>query len=98
MAYEKKSTQVRPLKQDHSFSVSVAVLELLPSCPCANGIGFKLKTSSWWEGKMYSSYMQVPDTGAQVLDNTRPILLCSSTVSFWIALSKECKHHIFGQY
>ena len=45
------------------------------------------------------SILQVPDTGTQVLDNTRPFL-CSSIVSFWITLacSKERKYHIFGQY
>ena len=45
------------------------------------------------------SIVQVPDTGTQVLDNTRPFL-CSSIVSFWITLacSKERKYHIFGQY
>ena len=45
------------------------------------------------------SILQVPDTGTQVLDNTR-LFLCSSIVSFWLTLacSKERKDHIFVQY
>ena len=44
-------------------------------------------------------YFQVPDTGTQVLDNTRPFLH-SSIVSFWTtpARSKERKYHIFRRY
>ena len=44
-------------------------------------------------------YLQVPDTGTWVLDNTGPFL-CSSIVSFWItpACAKERKYHIFRQY
>ena len=43
--------------------------------------------------------VQVPDTGTQVLVNTR-LFLCSSIVCFWMlpACSKEHKYHIFGQY
>ena len=43
--------------------------------------------------------LQVPDTGTQVLDNTKPFW-CSSIVCFWMppACSKERKYHIFGQY
>ena len=45
------------------------------------------------------SILQVPDTGTQVLANTRPFLH-SSIVSFWItpACSKGHKYHIFRQY
>ena len=45
------------------------------------------------------SVLQVPDTGTQVLDNTRPFS-CPSIVSIWIKLarSKEHKYHIFRQY
>ena len=51
--------------------------------------------NAFWE----KVYFQVPDTGSQVLDNTRPYL-CSGIVSFWKtpARSKECKYHIFRQY
>ena len=47
------------------------------------------------EGK---SILQVPDTGTQVLANTRPFL-CSSIVSFGItpARSKGRKYRIFTQ-
>ena len=45
------------------------------------------------------SVLQVPDTGTQVLDNTRPFW-CSSIVCFWMqpARSKERKYYIFRQY
>ena len=45
------------------------------------------------------SKLQVPDTGTQVLDNTRPFWR-SSIVCFWMqpARSKERKYHIFRQY
>ena len=44
-------------------------------------------------------YLQVPDTGTWVLDNTGPFLR-PSIVSFWItpACAKERKYHIFRQY
>ena len=49
--------------------------------------------------KFGKSILQVPDTGTQVLANTRPFLR-SSIVRFWItrARSKGRKYHIFRQY
>ena len=45
------------------------------------------------------SILQVPDTGTQVLDNTRPFWH-SSIVCFWMPLahSSERKYHVSGQY
>ena len=49
--------------------------------------------------KIGRSVLHVPDTGTQVLDNTRPFWH-SSIVCFLMppARSKEHKYHIFGQY
>ena len=89
-----------------SCFVSLVVVILLFLC-CAAIMFLELAHYKFWllcyvmllMNKIGKSTLQVPDTGTQVLDNTRPFLR-SSIVSFWIppAHSKERKYHIFRQY